>query len=108
MLHVSVLRRRPGFCLEATFAAPTPGTLGAAPRTPEVFGPDQVNFDMSLFKNFVVTEKTKLQFRSEFFNVLNHTQLATPATAFGAVTFGRITSTAHSSRQVQFALKYVF
>src|SRR5205085_5250215 len=34
----------------ACFQAPVAGTLGAAPRTPELYGPDQVNFDMSLFK----------------------------------------------------------
>ncbi len=90
------------------FAAPAIGTLGAGPRTPEVFGPDQVNFDMALFKNFPVTENTRFQFRSEFFNLLNHTQFSVPNTAFGNVNFGRITATAHSSRQVQFALKYVF
>jgi hypothetical protein len=90
------------------FSLPTAGTLGSAPRTPEIYGPDQVNLDMSLYKNFRVTENSKIQFRSEFFNILNHAQFAPPATSFGAATFGKISATAHSSRQVQFALKYVF
>jgi hypothetical protein len=90
------------------FATPVAGVLGNAPRTPEVFGPGQFNLDWAMFKNFRITEGTKLQFRSEFFNVLNHTQFSVPATTFGTATFGKITSTAHSSRQVQFAFKFVF
>jgi hypothetical protein len=90
------------------FVAPAAGVLGTSPRTPEVYGPDQVNFDSSLYKNFRITEGSKLQFRSEFFNLFNHTQLSIPNTTVGNVNFGRITATAHSSRQVQFALKYVF
>jgi len=90
------------------FVAPSPGTLGTSPRTPELFGPQQVNFDASLYKTISVTEKTNLQFRSEFFNIFNHAQFSTPNTTVGNPNFGRILSTVKSSRQVQFALKYVF
>jgi hypothetical protein len=90
------------------FVAPASGLIGNSSRTPGVYGPGQVNFDTSLYKNFRVTETTKLQFRSEFFNIFNHTQLAIPNTVVGNAAFGRILATAHSSRQIQFALKFVF
>jgi hypothetical protein len=89
------------------FATPGVGTLGNAART-TLYGPGQVNFDTSVFKNFRITETSELQFRSEFFNILNHAQFAIPATALGSSTFGTVTSTVNAARQVQFALKYVF
>jgi hypothetical protein len=89
------------------FTAPAPGTLGNAART-TLYGPGQVNFDTSVFKPFKVTETSNLQFRAEFFNIANHAQFAVPATTFGAVTFGKITSTVNTARQIQFALKYIF
>jgi hypothetical protein len=73
-----------------------------------LYGPGQVNLDMSFFKNFTITERYKLQFRSEFFNIANHAQFSPPAVAFGVNTFGTIASTVNSSRQVQFALKLTF
>jgi hypothetical protein len=89
------------------FTAPATGVLGNAPRT-FLYGPGQVNLDMSFFKNFVITERWKLQFRSEFFNIANHAQFSPPAVAFGVNTFGSISSTVNTSRQVQFALKLTF
>jgi len=69
--------------------------------------------DLSLLKNIEVTEKMKLQLRSEFFNILNHTNLGTPnAIVFsgGAISpsAGLITTTATTSRQIQFGLKLIF
>lgn len=84
------------------FAAPAPGTLGDAPRTP-LFGPGRWNADVAVSKKF-----DRLQFRAEIFNVFNHAQFAAPGTVFGAPNFGVIQSTVKSSRQIQFALKYVF
>ncbi|MBI2822029.1 MAG: carboxypeptidase regulatory-like domain-containing protein, partial [Acidobacteria bacterium] len=80
-------------------------------------GDSFTNFDFSLVKNTRLRETVSLQFRAEFFNVANHPNFSTPSganrTAFlgsGARnrTFGRITSTANSSRQIQFGLKLVF
>ena len=84
------------------FVAPAPGVLGNAART-TLFGPGRWNADMALAKKF-----DKFQFRAEIFNVFNHAQFAAPGTAVGSPTFGVITSTVKSSRQVQLALKYVF
>jgi hypothetical protein len=48
-----------------------------------------------------------LQFRSEFFNVLNHTNFRQPEPNFSSASFGTIRST-YSPRQIQFALKLIF
>ena len=49
-----------------------------------------------------------MQFRSEFFNVLNHPNLATPNSALGVAQFGTVTAQSVPPRQVQFALKLLF
>ena len=69
--------------------------------------------DTSFFKNMSLSERFKLQFRAEFFNIINHTNFDTPsASAFSgntpAGTAGIIAGTATSSRQIQFALKLNF
>ena len=84
------------------FVAPAAGVLGNAART-TLFGPGRWNADLALSKKI-----DKFQFRAEVFNVFNHAQFATPGTAVGAANFGIIQSTVKSSRQIQFALKYVF
>ena len=79
-----------------------------------LIGPKQVNFDFSAIKDFHVTEKHALQLRVEMFNAVNHVELGNPATGWGSsnvlpqATFGTITSTRASMRQIQFALKYNF
>ena len=55
------------------FAAPRGLTLGDAGRN-SLRNPDRWNFDMSLFKNFKVSEKSLVEFRAEAFNVFNTTQ----------------------------------
>ena len=85
------------------FVAPPAGVLGNAART-TLFGPGRWNVDLSVSKKFT----PRLQFRAEIFNLFNHAQFQTPGTTVGSPTFGVIQSTVKSSRQVQFALKYVF
>jgi hypothetical protein len=84
------------------FVAPPVGTLGNAART-TLWGPGRWNVDLGVSKRF-----DRLQFRAEIFNLFNHAQFAAPGTVVGAPNFGVIQSTVKSSRQVQFALKYVF
>ncbi len=94
------------------FILPPAGTYGNLGRG--VFtGPGLANLDLSLFKNTAVSEKVSLQFRAEFFNILNHTNLGTPnATVFsgGAInaSAGLITTLATTPRQIQFSLKLIF
>jgi hypothetical protein len=94
------------------FILPTPGTYGNLGRG--VYnGPGLANVDASLFKNTVIRERVSLQFRAEFFNLLNRANFATPnATVFsgGAISpsAGLITTTDTTSRQIQFGLKLLF
>ena len=65
--------------------------------------------DMSLFKDFNVTEGSKFQFRFEAFNVPNTAYFAAPSnTNIDASNGGQVTSTSNNPRQLQFALKYIF
>jgi hypothetical protein len=101
----------------AGFSLPAPGTFGNLQRD-FLWGPGIVNFDYSVVKDTPIKEQVHLQFRAEFFNLFNHANFALPnASAFvqtanggGAPnpTFGTITATTTSSRQIQFALKLMF
>ena len=90
----------------AAFAVPPPFTFGSAGRN-IIEGPGYAAVDFALYKNFMVGDRQTIQFRSEFFNVLNRTNFNTPGTNFGTPGFGVITGT-DSARQIQFALKYLF
>ena len=95
----------------SVFAAPARfGNLGRN----VVVGPGFNNTDFSVTKSTKLGEKACLQFRSEFFDLLNHPNLGQPGNVFGTPDFGRITRTrfptgeSGSSRQVQLALELVF
>ena len=79
------------------------GNLGAWLLT----GPGNVVWDFSIFKNTLLTERVNLQFRAEFFNFFNHTNLNGPNTNLNSGTFGRITG-AGASREIQFGLKLIY
>jgi hypothetical protein len=94
------------------FILPTPGTYGNLGRG-VYSGPGLADVDFSLFKNTAITERTNLQFRAEFFNLLNRANFGTPnATVFSGASIspsaGLITTTATTSRQIQFGLKLFF
>ncbi len=96
------------------FIQPLNGTYGNASRN-LLRGPNEFETDLSLAKKLVVTERVNLQFRAEFFNILNHTNFNTPnpvvysaATGQPSPTAGVITSTATTSRQIQFGLKLLW
>jgi hypothetical protein len=101
------------------FAFPNPSTrFGDAGRN-ILIGPGILNLDTSLFRNIGGPEKFHAQFRAEFFNVLNHTNFASPVvptnntSLFGAngapiSSAGVLTSTTTTSRQIQFALKLIW
>ncbi len=69
--------------------------------------PGQEQWDLSANKTFRIHESIALQFRSEFFNVTNHTNLGIPNTISTSSAFGTIRST-YPARQIQFALKLLF
>ena len=94
------------------FFLPAAGTFGNLGRGTFV-GPGLADLDMSLFKTTALSEKMSLQFRAEFFNVLNHPNFNSPNTTVfssGAVSAsaGLITATSTTSRQIQFGLKLIF
>jgi hypothetical protein len=66
------------------------------------------NWDLSVFKDFVVREGMRLQFRTEAFNALNTVRFGNPGTNVAAAGFGVIGTQANSPRQIQFGLKLLF
>jgi hypothetical protein len=69
--------------------------------------PGLEQWDMSADKTFRIRDTARLQFRSEFFNLPNHTNFGIPNTNYGSSSFGTIRST-YPARQIQFALKAIF
>jgi len=92
----------------AAYALPAPYTYGdSAPNS--LFGPGFSNWDIAAFKNFRFTERWNLQFRSEFFNALNHPSFSNPKSDITVPSqVGTITSTSSSPRVIQFALRLEF
>jgi len=85
------------------------GTLGNASRR-SFYGPGALNFNISLLKNFNITESKLLQLRIESFNTFNHTQFFGPAAVQGNIDsplFGQVVKTA-DARVMQLALKFSF
>jgi hypothetical protein len=96
------------------YIVPPSGTYGNAGRN-SLTGPGLATLDASLKKTTPLTERTNLQFRAEFFNILNHTNFGTPnevvysaAGTTPSPTAGVITSTSSTSRQIQFGVKLLF
>jgi len=78
-----------------------------APQMAQLRGPGFYSWDISIQKNFQLTERFKLQFRSDFLNTFNHVNLCAPNTTVAQATTGQITC-AQPARNVQFALKLYY
>jgi hypothetical protein len=98
----------------AAFAPQPLGTIGNTQRN-SLFGPDFRHVDLSLFKNFPVTERVNLQFRVETFNISNTPNFFIANNnsgnqSFGNAAFGTVSATDpnYVPRQYQFALKAQF
>jgi hypothetical protein len=96
------------------FLPPASGTYGNVSRDP-LTGPGLSELDFSVFKDSHITERIGLQFRAEFFNILNYTNFSTPnevvytsATSGVSPTAGLVTATSTTSRQIQFGAKLQF
>ena len=107
---------KPAGCVPLTGAA----ALGGITQVP---GPGFHRLDFSLFKEFPITERFRLQFRTEIFNIFNHPNFNSPnfggngvvaisnSGNFNSSTFGEIGSTRdapYDPRQIQFALKLYY
>jgi hypothetical protein len=96
------------FINPACFPQPANGHLGNASRVP-VYGPDFVNTDFSVIKQFRLPwENMGLNFRAEFFNLFNHAQFGQPISDINAIGFGAVNSTVNNPRLIQFGLKLTF
>jgi len=95
------------FTNSGNFSIPSVGTFGSCPaQLGWLRGPGYADLDLSLQKNFQLTERYKLQFRSDFVNAFNHVNLNAPDMNLGGA-MGQITS-AQAPRNIQFALKFYY
>jgi hypothetical protein len=117
-------QRAAQFFNPAAYQAPAYGAVGNLGRD-TLTGPGFADWDLSLLKTTQISERTRLQFRAEFFNLLNHTSLLTPnaviassgptqgaassqtTAAVASPTAGVVTAAA-TSRQIQLGLKLLF
>ncbi len=117
-------QRAAQFFNPAAYSAPAYGMVGNLGRD-TLTAPGYADWDLSLAKVTQLSERVRVQFRAEFFNVLNHTNLQTPnevvfssgptqgnaaaqtATAVASPTAGVVTAAA-TSRQIQLGLKLIF
>jgi hypothetical protein len=109
-----------GTTITTQAACPTCATLFGNTGLGILLGPGQFNFDASIIKITRITEKTTLQFRAEFFNLLNHPQFANldPGSGTGgtvsqlpnvfAAGAGTAVSTSVNPRIIQLGVKFIF
>ena len=90
----------------AAFQSAAPYTFGNAPRS-VLRGPSWKNVDLTLSKNFRITERWSTELRGEFFNVLNHANFDISGHTLGNADFGVISS-AEAARTLQVALRVMF
>ncbi len=91
----------------SSFSPAALGTFGNCPAQGPVVGPKYTDADISLQKNFLITERMRIQFRADFLNAFNHPNFAHPDNTVGDTNFGVISGT-QDARQIQFALKFYF
>ncbi len=91
----------------AAFATPAAYTFGN-------FGRNRLrsdwlrNFDLSVFRQFPITESKVLEIRAEAFNTFNTPTFAPPVANMSSPNFGRVLGTANSPRQLQLGAKFLF
>ena len=92
----------------SAFVAQPLNTIGNAGRN-TLFGPGRKSLDFSVFKDFALRERMKLQFRAESFNITNTPNFEVPGNQLGTAAFGVVSGTANTlPRNLQFALKLLF
>ena len=86
----------------------TPENVASYLKRGALHGPALRLIDFSVHKNFRLGERAKLQYRAEFFNLLNQTNYGQPVNTITSPLFGQILSTATPPRQVQMGLRLEF
>jgi hypothetical protein len=97
----------------SAFALPPAYTYGNVSRTlPSINGPRFFDIDASIFKDFMLWEWLKLQFRAEAYNLTNTPSFSVPVGSVTSATFGQVTSTSNGGplhyREFQFSLRLSF
>jgi hypothetical protein len=87
------------------FSAPGIAQFGNVQRN-KYSGPGEFLSDMSIFKNFTITEQVKAQFQAEFFNVFNHPIYANPSSTIDGSGNGIINSLEANSQMRQFQVGF--
>ncbi len=87
--------------------ATAPGDFGTTGRN-ILRGPDQSDIDLSLIKSVPLAERRALEFRAEFFNLLNHASFANPVNSLSSANVSQIVATTTGPRSMQLALKLKF
>jgi hypothetical protein len=90
-----------------TWSTPTTFTFGNSGRN-ILRGPGRFQLDYSLFKDFSPSERWRLQFRAEAFNLTNTPQFDLPNTSIGNPNAGIITGIVGTPRQFQLGLRFSF
>ncbi len=94
------------------FAVPASYTFGNASRTdPVLRGHGVNNFNLALFKRTPITERFKLEFRAEAFNLFNRVQFGRPnqgATTAANNTFGVVSTQINDPMLIQFGLRLFY
>ena len=91
----------------SAFATPAAYTFGDVGRN-SVYGPGMQTLDLALARDFGITERMRFQFRGEFFNALNHTNLGTPDRFVNTQQFGTITQATTPGREIQLSARLSF
>lgn len=97
---------RQWFTNNGNFTQPASGFGNCAPQLGGLRSPRYTDVDASIHKDFPLTERFRLQFRTDFINAFNHVQYNAPSTGLGS-TIGQITS-AQPPRNIQLALKLYY
>jgi len=109
-LNVDAHQRLARWFDTSVFSQPAPFTLGnMSPLVSNLRNHHINNVDMSVFKQFQILEKLRLQFRAEAFNAMNRVRFGSPNTSVtGGANFGLVTSQSNDPRQMQFGLKLIW
>jgi carboxypeptidase family protein len=91
----------------AAWFTPRQYTYGNAGRN-ILRGPGRYDVTFSVFKEFPIRERLKLQYRAEFFNLFNHPVFDLPNATIGSPNAGRITATVGTPRDIQFSIRLAF
>jgi hypothetical protein len=97
---------RQWFTNNGNFTQPASGFGDCAPQLGGLRTPRYTDVDASIHKDFPITERFRLQFRTDFINAFNHVQYNAPSNGLGS-TIGQITS-AQPPRNIQLALKLYY